>query len=97
MNGLNSTRLSYLEEPEKLSKKELLAAFKNIEDVAMMQNQKLREVKSKLSETCTLANTLADHLWTLVDSFEENNQAAIADQLGMLSERRKSFKKPEVH
>lgn len=96
MSDHNYTQLAYLEEPEKLSKKELLEAFKRIEDVAVMQNQKLREVNSKLVETCILANLLANHLWEPVDAFDAGSEAQINDHLKMLSETRRRKKEQEA-
>lgn len=99
MSDQNFTELGYLEEPEKLSKKELLEAFKNIEDVAVMQNQKLRQVSNKLSNTCIYANLLANHLWELVDAYDAGSEAQIRDHLKMLSEtrKRKAEQKAQVH
>lgn len=96
MNGETITMMPTMCIPEKLSKQELVEQYKHMEETAFKQGQMLHEVNCKLAETCTLANTLADHLYKLTDSYDAGDQAAILLQVKHLSERRKSYKK-EVH
>lgn len=84
-------------DPAKFSKEELLKAFLLLQEVESIHSRKLREVNSKLAEMCVCAHELGAQLYALVDSFDANDQEAIAAQLKAMSERRKSFKKPGEH
>lgn len=82
---------------EKNSKKQLIERIRELEDVIGQLN-KLQEASSgKLSEMCLCAHDLGAQLYALVDAYDCNDQAAIAVQLNAMSDRRKSYKKPEVH
>ena len=97
MSGATITRMPTLCNPEKLNSKELVEHINYLQDAVLQQGSALHDTSVKLGEMCGIVNTLASHLYALVDAFDENDQEAIAVQLKMLSERRKSFKKPGVH
>lgn len=97
MTHATITPMPTLCNPEKLNAKELVEHINYLQDAVLQQGQALHDTSVKLGEMCGLANTLASHLYALVDAFDEGDQKAIAVQLTMLSERRKSFKNPGVH
>lgn len=82
--------------PEKLDKKALIDQVNYLQDAIMQQGDQLHDAKCRLAETSKLANTLADHLYKLADAYDAGDQASILLQVKHLSERRKSYKKPEV-
>ena len=97
MNNATITPMPALCNPEKLNAKELVAHINYLQDAVLQQGQAMHDTSIQLGEMCGIAKTLASHLYALVDAFDEGDQKAIAVQLTMLSERRKSFKKPGVH
>ena len=97
MNGPTITMMHTMCTPEKLGKKELVEQVNYLQDAMLQHGQSLHEANCKLAETCRLANTLADHLYKLADAYDIGDQSSILLQVKHLSERRKSYKKPEVH
>ena len=97
MNGATITQMPTMCIPEKLTHQELIEQYKYMEDTAFKQGQTLHEVCSSLHEMNKMALHLESLLFALVDSFDANDQEAISLQLKQLSDRRKSFKKTEVH
>lgn len=91
------TVMPILIEPEKLSKQELLEKCKDQQQTMILQGQTLHEVCCKLHDMNKMALHLESILGALVDSFDANDRPAIALQLRQMSDRRKSYKKPEVH
>lgn len=83
--------------PEKLDKKALVEHANYLQDAIIQQGKVLNDVNSKLTEMCILSNTLANHLYALVDAFDGGDQMNLTSHLQELSNRRKSYKKPEVH
>jgi hypothetical protein len=84
-------------EPEKLSKHELLEKCHEQHLTLIAQDETIQALCAKLSAMCKTAHELGLQQHTLVDSFDANDQEAIAVQLRTLSDRRKSFMKPKVH
>lgn len=97
MNGAIITRLPTLCNPDKLGLAELREHYKRLEGDAIDQAQQLSDACAKLHEMNVLAQNLSAILYALCDSYEAGDQAAILLQVKKLSDRRKSFKKPEVH
>lgn len=91
MNGVTITMMPTMCNPEKLTHRELIEQYKHIEDAVFEQGQQLHEVCSKLAEMNGLAHNLSSLLYSLIDAFDENDQAAIDVQLRKLSEQRKVF------
>ncbi|MBI5626096.1 MAG: hypothetical protein HY935_02670 [Nitrosomonadales bacterium] len=97
MSGSTITRLPTLCNPDKLSVKELREQYKRLEGDAIEQGLQLSDVCAKLHEMNVLAHNLSASIYALIDSFDANDRPAIALQLRQMSDRRKSYKKPEVH
>lgn len=88
-----------LDNPETLSHDELLKSFRLLQEVQILHVNKLNEANLRLSEMCHCAHDFSVQLWSLVDSFDANDQEAIKVQLQRLSENRKAAqaRKPKVH
>lgn len=97
MNGQTITMMPTMCIPEKLNKKELVEQYKYMEGQAFKQGQALHDVCCKLHDINKMALHLESLLGALVDSYDANDQEAIAVQLKAVSERRKPYKKQEVH
>lgn len=82
---------------DKLDKKALVAHCTYLQEATIRLGNQLSEASKKLREMCVCAHDLGAQLYALVDAFDANDQEAIAVQLKQMSDRRKSFKKPEVH
>lgn len=89
--------LHILAEPEKHNKQELREKLKELQQATILQDATIKAVCDKLAAMCITANELGAQLHALVDAFDANDRPAIALQLRQMSDRRKSFKKPEVH
>lgn len=83
--------------PEKLSKPELIEKCREQHLTLIAQDETIQALCAKLSAMCKTAHELGLQQHALVDSFDANDRGAITVQLRTLSDRRKSFKKPEVH
>ena len=89
--------IAALAEPENLSKQELIEKCREQHLTLIAQDETIQALCAKLSAMCKTAHELGLQQHALVDSYDANDQEAIAVQLRTLSDRRKSFKKPEVH
>ena len=95
--GSSINVIPILIEPEKLSKQELLEKCKAQQQTMILQDATIQAVCGKLHAMCNTAHNLASQLYALVDAFDNNDRGAIALQLRIISDRRKSFQKPVVH
>lgn len=96
-NDVIITRLPTLCDPEKFNLKELREQYRLLADDAISQGHQLSDTCAMLHRTNQI---LEDHLITfntLADSYDAGDQAAILLLVRRLSDRRKSYKKPEVH
>ena len=97
MNGPTINAITPLIEPEKLGKKELLEKCKEQHLTLIAQDETIQALCAKLSIMCRTAHELGAQQHALVDSYDANDRGAIALQLRAWADRRKSYKKPEVH
>ncbi|MEW6562729.1 MAG: hypothetical protein AB1400_05785 [Pseudomonadota bacterium] len=91
MNGVTVTQMPTLCAPEKLDREALIQQLNYLQDYLMDQGMTMHEVCSKLAEMNRLANNLSSLLYSLIDAYDENDQAAIEVQLRKLSDQRKQF------
>lgn len=82
---------------QSFSKEALIERIKELEDAIGQLNKLQNHSNIKLAEMCVCAHELGTQLYALVDSYDVNDQEAIAVQLKAMSEWRRSFKNPEVH
>jgi len=91
------TRLPTLCNTEKFNLKELREQYDLLEGEAIRQGLELSDVCSKLHQMNVLAQNLSAILYSLCDSYEAGDQAAILLQVKKLSKNREDAKKVRVH
>ncbi len=97
MNNATITQMPTLCVPEKLDRKEAIDHINYLQNSILEQGQTLHDVCCKLHDMNKMALHLESLLGALVDSYDAGDQAAILHQIKQLSERCRSYKKPEVH
>lgn len=97
MNGPIITRLPTLVNVEKMGINELREQYKLLEGDAISQAQQLSDACAALHRMNAIAHDYSITFSILCDAYETGDQAAILLKVKQLSERRKSYKKPEVH
>lgn len=95
--GTGVPPLLSLDTLKRLHKPALIDHCTSLQDIARRQDQVLQGACASLALMNSSSSTLLAILYALVDAFDEADHNAIYVQLRQLSERRKSFKKPEVH
>ena len=91
------TQLPTLCNPDMLTHEELIEQYKYMEDATFRQSQTLHDVCEKLALMNVLAENLSTIIYTLCDSFDAGDQAAILLQVKKLAEHRSKHGKAKVH